>query len=62
VPQAIILTLIEGFQDSELGKIPAGWGIKNTGSLMELAYGKALKEEARQSGTVPVFGSNGQVG
>jgi type I restriction enzyme S subunit len=27
-----------------------------------LAYGKALKEDNRQPGQIPVFGSNGQVG
>ena len=35
-----------------LGKIPATWGVKKLGDLIELAYGKALKEEnrgARQS-------------
>ncbi len=32
------------------------------GELLELAYGRALRAEARQQGTVPVFGSNGQIG
>jgi type I restriction enzyme S subunit len=32
------------------------------GEVLELAYGKALKEEERRPGPVPVFGSNGQVG
>jgi type I restriction enzyme S subunit len=50
------------FQDSELGKIPAGWKVDTLGNLLELAYGKALKEKDRQPGNVPVFGSNGQVG
>jgi type I restriction enzyme, S subunit len=30
--------------------------------LLELAYGKALKAEDRRNGTIPVYGSNGQVG
>ncbi|HWP91286.1 MAG TPA: restriction endonuclease subunit S [Thermodesulfobacteriota bacterium] len=50
------------FQDSELGEIPEGWEVKFLGELLELAYGKALKEANRRSGSVPVFGSNGQVG
>jgi len=29
---------------------------------MELAYGKALKEDNRRRGYIPVYGSNGQVG
>ena len=52
----------EGFEDSELGEIPMGWRVQQLGDLIELAYGKALKEENRQPGNVPVFGSNGQVG
>jgi type I restriction enzyme S subunit len=48
--------------DSELGEIPEGWRVAKLGELLELAYGKALKEEDRQDGTIPVYGSNGQVG
>ncbi len=50
------------FEDSELGEIPAGWKIVKLGSLLELAYGKALKAEDRRKGDFPVYGSNGQVG
>jgi type I restriction enzyme S subunit len=50
------------FQDSLLGKIPKGWSIKPIGDVLELAYGKALKEDNRRPGNVPVYGSNGQVG
>jgi len=52
----------DSFEDSELGEIPRGWAVASLGDLIELAYGKALKEENRQSGQIPVFGSNGQVG
>ena len=48
--------------DSELGEIPEGWEIKPLGEIIELAYGKALKAGDRKGGTVPVYGSNGQVG
>jgi len=48
--------------DSELGKIPEGWEARTLGGLLELAYGKALRAEDRQDGTIPVYGSNGQVG
>jgi len=48
--------------DSELGEIPEGWEVRPLGDLLELAYGKALKAEDRCDGTVPVYGSNGQVG
>jgi type I restriction enzyme S subunit len=48
--------------DSELGEIPEGWKIGTLGDLVELAYGKALREKDRMPGPVPVYGSNGQVG
>ena len=47
---------------SELGEIPVGWRTDNLGNLLELAYGKALKQSARKPGDIAVFGSNGQVG
>ena len=52
----------DSFEDSELGEIPKGWEVRKLGDLLELAYGKALKAEDRKEGTVPVYGSNGQVG
>ena len=48
--------------DSELGLIPKGWEVKALGDLIELAYGKALPQRKRRRGSVPVYGSNGQVG
>ena len=47
---------------SELGDIPEGWGVKALGDVVELAYGKALRAADRKGGTVPVYGSNGQIG
>ena len=52
----------DGMVDSELGEIPAGWEVKGLGDIIELAYGKALKADNRRDGTIPVYGSNGQVG
>ena len=49
--------------DSELGEIPDGWKVAALGDMLELAYGKALKaENRRHDGTVPVYGSRGQIG
>jgi len=48
--------------DSELGKIPEGWEIGNLADILELAYGKALKENQRKEGNVLVIGSSGIVG
>lgn len=42
--------------------IPQGWEVGKLGDVLELAYGKALKEENRIIGEFPVYGSNGQVG
>ena len=50
------------FVDSELGPIPEGWNVHTIGNLLELAYGKGLKAADRRPGSVPVYGSNGQVG
>ncbi len=52
----------DSFAASELGPIPAGWAVKPLGALVELAYGKALKADQRQTGSVPVYGSNGRIG
>jgi type I restriction enzyme S subunit len=48
--------------DSPLGKIPEGWGVKRLGEVIELVYGKGLKEQNRIPGNVPVYGSSGVVG
>ena len=47
------------FQESELGLIPKSWTITNIESIIQLAYGKALKKNERQNGDVPVYGSGG---
>jgi type I restriction enzyme S subunit len=43
-------------------EVPKGWSIKSLGNVIDLRYGKALKEEDRIFGNIPVFGSNGQIG
>jgi len=50
------------FEETPLGSVPCGWGVVNLGELAEFAYGKPLKAENRNGGTVPVMGSNGRVG
>jgi len=50
------------FIDSESGRIPEGWEVRKAGEILELAYGKALKDINRHRGNVPVYGSNGRVG
>ena len=52
----------DSFEDSELGDIPSGWEVYSLDEVIELAYGKPLKEEQRNGGSYPVFGSNGVVG
>jgi len=47
---------------SPLGDIPKGWEVKKLGEVLELNYGKALKQENRNRGDVPVYGSSGVVG
>lgn len=42
--------------------MPHGWEVKKLSDIVELAYGKALKEEDRIDGPYPVYGSSGIVG
>lgn len=42
--------------------VPDGWVVKKLNDIVELAYGKALKEENRVDGPYPVYGSSGIVG
>lgn len=62
LPADIAALFPDSFEDSDLGDIPKGWRVRKLGELLELAYGKALKESDRRSGPVEVYGSNGQVG
>ncbi len=52
----------DSFEDSVLGEIPRGWRIAKVSEVLELAYGKALRGSVRRAGSVPVYGSNGQIG
>lgn len=62
LPKHIADLFPDSFEDSELGEIPRGWRVQRVGEVVEFAYGKALKEDNRRLGRVPVYGSNGQVG
>ena len=42
--------------------VPGDWEIKKLGSVLELLYGKALKDADRVPGEFPVYGSSGVVG
>lgn len=52
----------DSFEESELGMVPKGWTPVRLDGFVELAYGKALKAEARIAGDVPVYGSGGITG
>lgn len=62
LPAPIAALFPHSFEESPLGPIPAGWPVLNLGELIELAYGKALREQDRIAGQVAVYGSNGQIG
>lgn len=52
-----------GHQQAKFHKgLPAEWELKKLKDILELCYGKALKEEQRQPGDFPVYGSSGVVG
>lgn len=44
------------------GGLPSAWERTSIGEILELRYGKALKEGDRIEGTFPVYGSSGVVG
>jgi type I restriction enzyme, S subunit len=52
----------DGFEEQEGRMLPKGWRTETIGDVLVLAYGKALKEDCRKPGKIPVFGSNGEVG
>lgn len=52
----------DAFEGVDGQEVPEGWNVSTIGSVLELAYGKALKESDRHPGQIPVYGSNGQVG
>lgn len=43
----------------EMGWMPKGWKVTPIGSILELAYGKALPSQRRLLGPYPVYGSGG---
>ena len=42
--------------------VPVNWKQMTLGEVLELCYGKALKDENRAAGRIPVYGSGGIVG
>jgi len=62
LPDEISELFPDSLEESELGEIPSGWFVQRLEDLLELSYGKALKESDRIPGLFPVFGSNGEVG
>ena len=62
LPEEVWGLFPDSFEDSELGEIPRGWGLKRLEDYLELAYGKSLPKKSRRPGSVPVYGSGGIVG
>ena len=62
VPSKITCLFPKNLVDSDIGKIPDGWNVRSLGNLLEFVYGKGLRSNERQGGSIPVYGSNGQVG
>jgi type I restriction enzyme S subunit len=53
---------VEEFEESEIGKIRAGWKSGIIRDLAQLRYGKALRAADRAPGPVAVVGSSGVIG
>ena len=49
-------------QETQSDNLPEGWALAEISELIEINYGKGLKESDRKGGSVPVYGSNGIVG
>jgi type I restriction enzyme S subunit len=49
-------------EDESPFSLPLGWQWTRLGSIFTLQYGAALPEQNRLPGSIPVYGSNGQVG
>jgi type I restriction enzyme S subunit len=49
-------------EDESPFSLPLGWQWTRLGSIFTLLYGSALPEQNRLPGSIPVYGSNGQVG
>ena len=62
LPEEVWGLFPDSFQESELGEIPRGWGVRRLEDYLELAYGKSLPARSRRPGSVPVYGSGGVVG
>jgi len=62
LPDEISALFPDSFEDSELGEIPSGWGVKRLEEYLELAYGKSLPAKSRRPGSMPVYDSGGVVG
>jgi type I restriction enzyme, S subunit len=53
---------LSGCQVFHSSDLPSEWAWEPLGDHIELAYGRALREEDRKRGDVDVYGSNGRVG
>lgn len=52
----------EEFVESELGRIPKGWEVRELKEIINFFYGKGLPERERSEGKYPVVGSSGIIG
>lgn len=52
----------ETFISSPTGEIPTGWQHLEWGDIITLEYGKGLRDYASDTGTYPVYGTNGPIG
>ena len=62
LPKSLHDLFLDSSKNSPLGEIPNNWEVRKLGTLIDLKYGKGLKEEDRINGPYPVFGSDGIVG
>jgi type I restriction enzyme S subunit len=60
------MTIVQKYKfiesEKPVGDLPEGWALPSVSDLVEISYGKGLKESDRKAGPVDVYGSNGVVG
>ena len=63
LPEEVWGLFPDSFQESELGEIPRGWGVKSISDLANIKGGRQLqKDNFLENGTIPVFGGAGIMG
>ena len=63
LPDEVSALFPDSFEDSELGEIPRGWGVRPVSEIAKIKGGKQLsRDKFVEGGPIPVFGGAGLMG